>query len=1148
MRTVRFFLSSPDDVAEERKIAEQVIRGVGRRYSDRLRLEIVDWKKLPMASERGFQDQIPPTRGSDFVLMLLWSKLGSPPGSKRPNGTPYESGTIYEYETAREAHASAGRPEIFLYRKSAPPLMQIGDGVDETAVLERIRGYKAVAAFVDAEFRASDGSAKRAYHTFANTVEFEENLEHHLDRWISEKLSQWRSDGVTGAPEPAQGSDTAASAPATSPFRGLQRFEREHADLFFGRSRAKAEVLHSLRQQAARGCPFVLVFGGSGVGKTSFARAGVLPHLTEPGVVAGVDLWRWTIFEPSDSIGDLCDGLAASLLAEDALPQMRDALDKATLAELLRRSPETAAREVRRQLDRIAGDGKASVARLAMLIDPLEEVFTRAQADDAERDRLFDAIAQLARSGGLWVLCTMRSDFYDRCGRHPQLLELMAGAGHYLLSPPTIQEIRRMVRTPAEHAGLRFEHRSEVDQSLDDLIMEDYDEQGGTLPLLEFALDEIWRRSGAATTRMLSFAAYEGLGGLMGALEHHAEETLDSVAKPLQFRLDAAFAKICRHVVDVPDQSGKTVVRKYARKDALLADPDARVLGEAMIEARLLMTDQDDEAQPVVTLCHEAMLKHWSRLKSWAAANREFLMLRSRIAEAAGRWKEEHEDESWLLQPGKPVVEGQHLLERRDELDPLLIRFVDASIARANREENAQRERERLEKARARRHAATMSVVAAVALVAAGLAGFYYLDANRSYASAEKLANSSNGLVRFLLDDVRDALDDKNGRDRKLIQALANKVQDHVQSLEHEPGHEPLKLQGADSLLSLALSMMKMRQFKEANELATSALELFRGRAPDTDIRIAECFEIMGRSYEWGGDYSHTLPPLEEAGAIVEKGNHHGTQVSASLHEDFGEVARRESRYIEAEEWYRRSLQESPNDGNDLDALTRIRAWDRLGEVCRNGGKLDESERWHRQAVAFLRETEGIPPGDRAETIGNLGVLLGEKGGASLKDAEDLLREALAERIRGAGPNNQEVAADHYKLARVLIAAGRLDEAELEIGSSIAILDSLVAEGTLKPGHLRIAKANEVVADLRLRRNDVEGADRASQRVLDIRRAILKAPHLDLVKALLLRSRVLEAMGDADGAKELASQADAMKKEHAAREQEALARIGNGRS
>jgi len=113
----------------------------------------------------------------------------------------------------------------------------------------------------------------------------------------------------------------------SSPFRGLNVFDFEHAPIFHGRTRAIGEVLEALEGQVRAQRPFVLVVGASGSGKSSLVRAGVLPLLTQAETIEGIGvLWRWTVTRPGagGSSGDCFDALAAALLEPFALPVLAD--------------------------------------------------------------------------------------------------------------------------------------------------------------------------------------------------------------------------------------------------------------------------------------------------------------------------------------------------------------------------------------------------------------------------------------------------------------------------------------------------------------------------------------------------------------------------------------------------------------------------------------------------------------------------------------------------------------------------------------------------------------------------------------------------------------------------------------------------------
>src|SRR3954452_4833559 len=112
MRSLRVFLCSPGDVAEERELARRIIERFQLRYKDRLELILTAWEDLPMSETRTFQDQIPRSIDYDVVVAILWNRLGSPLPDhyKRPDGRAYESGTVYELELALGGRPDGQRP------------------------------------------------------------------------------------------------------------------------------------------------------------------------------------------------------------------------------------------------------------------------------------------------------------------------------------------------------------------------------------------------------------------------------------------------------------------------------------------------------------------------------------------------------------------------------------------------------------------------------------------------------------------------------------------------------------------------------------------------------------------------------------------------------------------------------------------------------------------------------------------------------------------------------------------------------------------------------------------------------------------------------------------------------------------------------
>src|SRR5262245_12828149 len=199
----------------------------------------------------------------------------------------------------------------------------------------------------------------------------------------------------------------ACEAQARSPFRGLEAFEFENAELFFGRARAIVACTERLEQQAASGKAFLLIYGMSGSGKSSLLRAGLLPSITRPGAGAGIEFWRRCLIRPSDG-SDPVSSLAAGLIREGALPEL--ACEPAVLAQICRVSPDRALASIRQALAQAAaGAGSApSQMRFIVAIDQMEELFTT-EDEPTSSEALVRLLAALASSGLAWVIATIRS-------------------------------------------------------------------------------------------------------------------------------------------------------------------------------------------------------------------------------------------------------------------------------------------------------------------------------------------------------------------------------------------------------------------------------------------------------------------------------------------------------------------------------------------------------------------------------------------------------------------------------------------------------------------------------------------------------------------------------------------------------------------
>jgi tetratricopeptide (TPR) repeat protein len=662
---LRVFLSSPGDVGLERDLAVKVIDRLQGEFSGQLEVETIRWEDRPVQATESFQPQIVPPSQTDIVVCILWSRLGTPLSEEyvREDGTRYGSGTEWEFEDAVRAYRVTGAPDLLVYRRTQEPMASLKDSAQWEA---RRAQYQALEAFVQKWFFSEDGTFKAAFKIYEAPDAFERTLENDLRRLFEEHLP----DHLSAPDERAE-----IRWRKGSPYRGLAAFDAEHAAVFFGRTRAVADVKDALIAQAAKGAAFVLMFGMSGGGKSSVLRAGVVATLTRPGVVDGVDQWRSCAVRPSSFAGSLCQGLAAELIS--AVPELADGgIEPAEFAALLTDAPQHAIAPLKMALARLAQshDSGAAVVRLLLAVDQLEEMFTLKQFDAIQREQFVAAIAALSRSGLVWVVGTMRSDFYPLCAQLPELAALKDGAGQYDLLPPTFDEIGQMIAYPTRAAGLRFELDAESGERLDALLHEAAAGNPRSLPLLSFTLDELYQRR--SDQGVLTLAAYRELGGIEGALAQRAEATFASLPVDVQDELPSLLRSL---VARLGEEDEQPTSRPVVLADVDVETPRGRLIA-ALIEARLLATDRADDGQPVARLAHEALLEHWPRVRQWLEEDREFLRIRDRVSRAADVWRKEQEPEDMLLAPGRALQQAEDLLTTRArDLTSDEVRYVRTS-------------------------------------------------------------------------------------------------------------------------------------------------------------------------------------------------------------------------------------------------------------------------------------------------------------------------------------------------------------------------------------------------------------------------------------------------------------------------------------
>lgn len=466
---------------------------------------------------------------------------------------------------------------------------------------------------------------------------------------------------------------------SNSPYPGFQHFDESDSQRFFGRGQVVSDLLRTLIKNV-----FMVVAGGSGSGKSSVVRAGLIPALSDQ---LPKDQFRRFVWTPDVRP---FRGLYISLVSQGHIPQA-----EAEVAEPHEPSRSTLA-------DAVAKLAKPHEQWL-LFIDRFEELFT--MTPEQERVVFMDALVHLIKNPpedvGLKVVVAMRSDYLDRIGYFPEFAQLVRRNLRMVTSLHP-DELRQIIERPAAEHGVVFE------EGLVEEILKDIKGQPGALPLLQYTLNKLWEAelsTKGLDDRTINLKTYQDLGGIRGALAKRADSVfaeLDDVEKS-----DARY--IFLRLVDVVwrDQSMSAVPQRVPRH---LFHTRLTPLIDKLTQSELLIARQEGitgmmsgsvktmlGGKATLEIAHEIILSAWPKLKGWIQERQKALFMHGRVAERTASWLDAREHDalhaSDELLTGRELALASDMRARgdfaitvegkvADGLSEAENRFLDASLER----------------------------------------------------------------------------------------------------------------------------------------------------------------------------------------------------------------------------------------------------------------------------------------------------------------------------------------------------------------------------------------------------------------------------------------------------------------------------------
>ncbi|MFP5264096.1 MAG: tetratricopeptide repeat protein [Blastocatellia bacterium] len=886
-----------------------------------------------------------------------------------------------------------------------------------------------------------------------------------------------------------------------TPYAGLRPYLEDDAPFFFGRDRVRDNIIANLKAKR-----LTLVFGASGVGKSSVLRAGVAhklraiaqENLDEKGkpelAVAVFNNWR----------DDPAAGLKACV--KEAV---REALDEYTpipisesgsLADAFQSWAELVGGDLLIILDQFEdyffyhgydrrGDGFAyELARMVnrpdlrvnFLISIRDDAFSKIKLFKEDILNVFDnlmEIEHLDRSSAVAAI----EEPVERYN-----LFYAAGKQRITVEPELVEKVLSQVRAgrlsfgdggngrPAQEAGAS-EPKAKVET-----------------PFLQLVMTRLWQEELSSGSITLRLATLEGLGGAETIVQTHLAQVMGKLseaeqgmaARIFRYLVTPSGGKFALSASDLAESAeleqteivglleklsggGSRILRAFAPPGP---DSESRyeifhdVLAKAVLDWRRAYAQRQRERQAEE---EKRLAAEKARAEEKARADRRLRVLSIVIAVlsiltlvgAAIAW--------WQYDRARVGAESmtRYTLQKANVTSDTQARIYDVLIKNMDSDKSANSfqsvlddlnfavESYRRDGNKLGEGITLNSMAAAPRLFGQARrrvgeyeqSQIYYQQAQKLYQEAQALLETSAGPDH---PEVATSLNDL-----ALMYVDQGKYADGAPLLERslsilEKALDPGDFNLADPLTNLAVCYSAQGKYGEAEPLYKRALEIHSKSLPANSPALAESLNHLGFLYYEQGKYAQAEPLFNQSLAIWQNDPDPGSQLNAALSlNGLAGVYRKRGQYAEAKKYLNLAGQYH-RELLDTDQITIAEDVENMGLLYADQGDYEAAEAALNQALDTWTLCLGRDHPTIAYASANLASLYYRNGNPA--KAEPLFKEAM--RIqRNALPYSPELARTLSGLARLYVDSGSHAEAEALFKEALEILERAA------PGHPDLA-------------------------------------------------------------------------------------------
>jgi energy-coupling factor transporter ATP-binding protein EcfA2/flagellar motility protein MotE (MotC chaperone) len=417
-----------------------------------------------------------------------------------------------------------------------------------------------------------------------------------------------------------------------NPFPGLRPFTMEECYLFFGREGQVDDILLKLSKNRS-----VAVMGYSGSGKSSLMFCGLLPVLYGGFMTESGAFWNIVTSRPASSpIGNLTESILDILIQSKKIEEEDRKIQRSIINSVLRSGPDGLV-EVARYLQREENEN------IFILLDQFEEIFRLTSANSEEAINEATAYVNLVltairqREVPVYIALSMRADFIGSCATFQGLSE-MINASNYLVPRMTREQKRMAIEGPVTVSGGKITPR------LLKKLLSDIGDNQDQLPILQHAMMRTWEYwvTNHDQGEPIDLRHYNSIGKISQALSLHANEAYEELNTRQKEIAEVLFKSITERSQDNQGMRRPTKVGLIAE----LADAQEKEVIDVIENFRrpgrsFLMPGSNVplNADTVVELSHESLMRIWTRLSNWVEEEYESAQMYKRVSDAAAMYQ-----------------------------------------------------------------------------------------------------------------------------------------------------------------------------------------------------------------------------------------------------------------------------------------------------------------------------------------------------------------------------------------------------------------------------------------------------------------------------------------------------------------------------